>query len=153
MKLTRRGHEGTTWDPFREFSDLSSRLDRLLEGWPKLSTEREAMALADWSPRVDIRESKDAYLVDAELPGVDRKDIHVFVDDGMLTIRGERRERHDEKQARSHRVECSYGTFVRSFAIPGDASGADVEASYDNGILRLRLPRTRTREAKEVTIK
>lgn len=153
MRLIRRGQETSSWDPFREFSDLSTRLDRLLEGWPKLGAEREAMALADWSPRVDIRETKDAYLVDADLPGVDRQDVHVFVDDGMLTIRGERRERREDKGARSHRVECSYGTFVRSFAVPGDASGDDVEARFEAGVLRLRLPRTTAREATEVTIK
>ncbi|HEX5364989.1 MAG TPA: Hsp20/alpha crystallin family protein, partial [Gallionella sp.] len=107
------------WDPFKELEDVSSRLNRLF-GRPALPVEsdREMLAVADWMPSVDISETDIAYLIKAEIPGVKKEDVKVTIEDGMLTIQGERKQEKEEKDKKFHRIERSYGCFMRSFRVP-----------------------------------
>ena len=104
-------------------------------------------------PSVDITEDDGNYVVTAELPGVKREDVNVELEEDVLTIRGEKRSEREEKGERSRRVERSYGSFVRCFALPADADAERIEASFRDGVLQLVIPRTGERKAQPVAIK
>jgi HSP20 family protein len=140
----------SVWDPFREMEDLLDRYNQA----PRKSLTRGSDSIfevGDWLPVVDIEENKDAYLVKAELPGVKKEDVSVNIDNGVLTIKGEKKsEIKDKKQ---HRVECSYGSFVRSFTLPQTVKAEKVEAEYKNGILNLTIPKSEEAKPKQIEVK
>src|SRR4030095_10735521 len=103
------------WDPFRELEDMSDRLNRMFARPALRSSGKETMTVADWSPTVDISETDGEYLIKAELPEVKKEDVKVTVENGVLTLQGERRQEKEGTGRRFHRVERSYGSFVRSF--------------------------------------
>jgi HSP20 family protein len=141
------------WDPFRELEDMSSRLNRIF-GRPALrtGTDNEMMAVADWMPSVDISETDTAYLIKGEIPGVKKEDVKVTIQDGMLTIQGERKQEKEEKGKKFHRVECSYGSFVRSFRVPDDADEAAVKAEFKDGMLNVTLPKSEKAKPKSINV-
>src|SRR5436190_16036201 len=102
------------WDPFRELSEFQNRLSSLFGRSPTRRGQEGGMLMSEWAPAVDIIEDNKEFLVKAELPEVKKEDVHVTVENGILTIRGERKFEKDEKGKRYHRCERSYGTFVRS---------------------------------------
>ena len=106
------------WDPFRELEDMSERLNRVFSRPTLRNTGKENLTVADWMPTVDISETESEYLIKAELPEVRKEDVKVTVENGVLTLQGERRQEKEEKGRRFHRVERSYGSFVRSFTLP-----------------------------------
>ena len=112
----------------------------MLASWP--FGEREALSIADWAPSCNVSETPEEYRIEAELPGVKQEDFELKVDDGVLSLRGERREEKEEKSKKYHRVESSYGSFMRSFTLPADADEGKVEAEYKDGMLKVRIPRT-----------
>jgi HSP20 family protein len=119
--------------------------DRFLEpAWSEMPT------LGDWSPTVDVSEDKDAVTVKAELPGVEQKDIAVSLQDGMLSIKGEKRAEKEEKDKRYHRVERSYGAFYRSIQLPSTVDTGKVSATFKDGVVTITLPKAP--EAKGTTI-
>jgi HSP20 family protein len=91
-------------------------------------------------PAVDIEERDNSYIVRAEIPGMQKDDIHVEYNDGYLTIRGEKKFEHEEKKKNFHRIERSYGSFRRSVAIPEEITEEDIKGEYKNGVLELKLP-------------
>src|SRR2546426_2987313 len=100
------------------------------------------MTVADWAPAVDITEDDKEYLIKAEIPEVEKKDVKVTVQDGVLTIQGERKKETEEKDnKRFHRVEHFYGTFVRSFTLPEDAAEDKTRAEFKDGLLLVHLPK------------
>jgi len=123
----------------------------MLATWP--FGEREALSIADWTPSCNVSETPEEYRIDAELPGVKQDDLDVNVEDRVLTLRGERREKKEDKQKKYHRVESSYGSFMRSFALPDDADADKVAAEYKDGLLSVRIPRTAPKESKARTVK
>ena len=131
------------WDPFRELEDVSKRLNRIF-GQPPARAEagNEMLALADWAPSVDISETEAAYLIKGEIPGVKKEDVKITIQDGMLTIQGERKQEKEEKGKKFHRVECSYGSFMRSFRVPDDADEGKVKAEFKDGMLNITLPKS-----------
>ena len=131
------------WDPFRELEDVSKRLNRIF-GQPPARTEagNEMLALADWAPSVDISETEAVYLIKGEIPGVKKDDVKITIQDGMLTIQGERKQEKEEKGKKFHRVECSYGSFMRSFRVPDDADEGKVKAEFKDGMLNITLPKS-----------
>ena len=141
------------WDPFRELEDVSSRLNRIF-GRPALHTgsDHEMMAVADWMPSVDISETDNAYLIKGEIPGVKKEDVKVTIQDGMLTIQGERKQEKEEKNKKFHRVECSYGSFVRSFRVPDDADESGVKAEFKDGMLNVTLPKSEKAKPKSINV-
>ena len=141
------------WDPFRELEDVSNRLNRIF-GQPLARTEpdNEMLAVADWAPSVDISETDSAYLIKGEIPGVKKEDVKVTVQDGMLTIQGERKQEKEEKGRKFHRVECSYGSFMRSFRVPDDADESKVKAEFKDGMLNVMLPKAAKAKPKAVNV-
>ncbi|MFB3778240.1 MAG: Hsp20/alpha crystallin family protein [Bryobacteraceae bacterium] len=109
--------------------------------------------VADWSPTVDISETDDEYLVKAEIPEVDRKDVKVTVQDGLLTIQGERKQEKEEKGKRFHRVERAYGTFLRTFDMPDGVDEEKLRAEFKDGMLLVHLPKTEKAKTKAIEVK
>ena len=141
------------WDPFRELESMSDRLNRVFSR-PTLSTSgREALTVADWLPTVDISETDSEYLIKAELPEVKKEDVKVTVENGVLTLQGERRQEKEEKGKKYHRVERSYGSFVRSFTLPESVDESAVKAEYKDGMLNLHLPKTEKVKPKSIDVK
>jgi HSP20 family protein len=141
------------WDPFRELESVSDRLNRVFAR-PTLSTSaREALTVADWMPTVDISETDSEYLIKAELPEVKKEEVKVTVENGVLTLQGERRQEKEEKGKKFHRVERSYGSFVRSFTLPESVDDSAVKAEYKDGMLNLHLPKTEKVKPKSIDVK
>lgn len=148
------------WDPFQELEDISNRLNRVFnrhdpaKGAPRsLERSKETMALADWAPAVDIKESPEEYVIKAELPEVQKDDVKVIVKDGVLTLSGERKIEKEEKGKKYHRIERAYGTFMRSFSVPDDVDEAKVSASFKDGLLNVHLPKSATAKSRTVDVK
>ncbi len=131
------------WNPFRELEEVSDRLNSIFGKLPvRTESERETFGMADWSPSVDISETDAAYLVKGEIPGVQKEDVKVTIEDGMITLRGERKQEKDEKGEKFHRVERSYGSFMRCFRLPDDADETNIKAEFKDGIISITLPKT-----------
>ena len=126
-------------------NEMDRLFDRFFEtGWPEMPK------LGEWQPSLDLSETKDAVVVKAELPGVEQKDIAVSLQEGMLTIKGEKEAEKEEKDKRYHRVERSYGAFFRSIRMPAAVDASKVTADYKSGVLTVTLPKAA--EAKGTTI-
>ncbi|HMU54208.1 MAG TPA: Hsp20/alpha crystallin family protein [Nitrospira sp.] len=142
------------WDPFRELEEMSDRLNRVFaRPGARTNNGKETLTVADWMPTVDISESDGEYLIKAELPEVKKEDVKVTVEDGVLTLQGERRQEKEEKGKKFHRVERSYGSFVRSFTLPESVDDAGVKAEYKDGVLSLHLPKTERVKPKAIDVK
>jgi HSP20 family protein len=139
------------WDPFSEMEAMFDRYTRAV-GWPRRGSQ-ELMATRDWAPLVDIAETDHEFFIKAEIPEVNKEDVKVTVDNNVLTIRGERKQEKEEKGKKFHRVERYYGTFARSFTLPENVDQAKIEASFKDGMLNLRLPKTEKVRAKEIEVK
>ena len=136
------------WDPYREVSSLQDRLNRAFGG----RTERDdEMQLAAWAPPVDIAEEKDRILITAELPGFKENEIEIQTENGMLTLRGERKFEKETDGKSYHRVERSYGQFVRSFSLPNNVDREKIQATFKDGLLQVELPKRE--DAKPRTIR
>lgn len=142
------------WDPFKELEDMERRM-AMWFGRPlrRREGEKEALTVAEWSPLVDIEENEKEYLVKAELPEIKKDEVKVTVENGVLTIAGERKFEKEEKGKKYHRVERSYGSFVRSFTLPEDADGTKVSAEYKDGVLRVHLPKSEQAKPKAIEVK
>jgi HSP20 family protein len=142
------------WDPFRELEDVSERLNRMF-GRPAGRREdgKETLIVADWIPTVDISETETEYVIKAELPGMKKEDVNVTLEDGVLTIQGERKQESEEKGKKHHRVERSYGSFVRSFTLPDYVDGTKVTASFKDGVLNLHLPKSEKAKPRVIEVK
>jgi HSP20 family protein len=141
------------WDPFRELEDMSERLNRVFSRPTLRNTGKENLTVADWMPTVDISETESEYLIKAELPEVKKEDVKVTVENGVLTLQGERRQEKEEKGKRFHRVERSYGSFVRSFTLPESVDEGGVKAEYKDGVLALHLPKSEKVKPKAIDVK
>lgn len=128
------------WEPMREMEELFDRLTRSFG--PLTLGSSEVVSPEDWSPRVDIAENEGEFEVKAELPEVRREDVHLTVENNVLTLRGERKQEKEEKGKRYHRIERAYGSFSRSFTLPDNVDGSKVTANFKDGILCIRLPKT-----------
>ncbi len=136
------------YSPWQELENMNRQLGRLLDdGQGSALTEA-----GQWAPVVDIRETSDALLVQVELPGIDRKDVHLEVKDGVLTLSGERRYEKDVKEENVHRVERVYGKFSRSFSLPSNVDTGEVNATMKDGMLEVRLPKRESAKPKAIDI-
>jgi HSP20 family protein len=138
-----------SWAPFRDVDDLFSRYRHYLSAARDTDA---AGAATTWRPLANISETDAEYLIKAELPEVDRKDVHVSVENGHITISGERAMTDGENDVTQHRVESFYGSFSRSFALPEDANAAKISAESNNGVLKVRIPKTKSSEPKRIEI-
>ncbi len=139
-----------SWDPYREFRSLSERLNRA-SGAP--STRRdEEMSLGAWLPPVDIAEDKDRILLTAELPGFKEDQIEIQMEGGVLTLRGERKFEEEKEGRNYHRVERSYGQFLRSFTLPNNVDRENIKASFADGVLEVELPKREEAKPRQIRI-
>jgi HSP20 family protein len=143
MALMRRKD---TWNPIRDLEALSNRLSRMfdIDGWPMVGNS-EALAPTDWAPLVDIRENDKEYTIRAELPAVKKEDVHVTLENGIVTLQGTRNEEKEEKGDKFHRKEMRYGQFLRRFAMPDDADDKAIDASYKDGVLDITIAKTKNK--------
>jgi HSP20 family protein len=141
------------WSPFKEMEELQGRLGSWMNLPGRTTTSKEALAVADWSPLVDITEDEKEFLLKAELPGVKREEVKVTVEDGVLTLTGERRFEQEEKEMRYHRIERAYGSFMRSFTLPEGTPADKVAAEFKDGVLLVHLPKALTPKASPMEVK
>ncbi len=141
------------WNQPTAFPAVYTDMARLLDSF--LGEGRGATGLQkfDWAPRVDVEEFDDRLEITAEIPGMEKDNINIEVQEGILTIRGERKFENDKKEKNYHICERRYGTFARSFALPENVKEEDVEAEYKDGVLKLTVPKTEPVKPKEIKIK
>ena len=124
------------WEPLNEIENLFGRA----LNWP-MTRSQALLGVGEWNPRVDISESDGIYLIKADIPGVPKEAIKISMDNGMLTIQGERKQEKEEENKRFHRIERFYGSFTRSFTLPEDADPSAIKASAQDGQLTVTIPR------------
>ena len=143
--------EVTPWKPLRELSNLRREMDDL---WGNLTGEKEFLPMkGEWMPAVDVSETKDSLIVKAEIPGMESKDIDVSLCGDLLTIKGEKKQKTEEKKENYHRIETRYGAFSRTIRVPVSVNSEKIKASYDNGVLKITLPKKEEVKAKQIEIK
>jgi len=145
----------TAWDLFE---DLRAAQDEMLRatrgpGWRPGQQPVSGTTPAAWAPAVDISERKDAYLVAVELPGMKADDLEITFEDGLLTIQGERRFAHDSAEEKMHRTERYYGAFRRSITLPSHVEADKIEASAQDGVLQVLVPKTPDVQAKRIQVR
>ena len=144
-----------TWNPLREMEEAQIRFNRFLGGFPNRidSGEPHSLTVADWSPEVDISEDDRGYLLKADLPEMKKDDVRVTVEDGILSVSGERKSEKEDKKKKFHRIERSLGTFRRSFTLPEDTDSTKVTAEFRDGVLKVHLPTTAIERSKATQVK
>jgi len=138
-------------DPEQELQDVLDRYTRAL-GQPRAGSQ-EVIATGDWAPRVDIAETDKAFEIKAEIPEVNKEDVKVTVHNGVLTIRGERKQETEEKGKKFHRVERCYGSFTRSFTLPDNVDEAKISASFKDGVLNIQIQKIEEAKPKSIEVK
>ena len=140
------------WDPFRDLNMLQERMNRLFQDAGRTWPNDEPSSTTSWSPAVDIFETEGEIVVKAELPGMDRKDITLNLENNVLTLKGERKFQKETKDDNYHRIERSYGVFSRSFAIPATVDEEKIRADYKDGVLKIGLPKKEQVKPKQIRI-
>jgi HSP20 family protein len=151
--------ELTTWKPFRElapfkdFERMRREMDRLWDSFFEGGLRKRTEGAGEWLPSLDVAETKNEIVVKAEVAGMDPKDIDISLSDGVLTIKGEKKQEKEEKEADYHLTERSYGSFTRLVQLPKEVQSDKISASYKNGILKITLPKSEEAKKKEIKIK
>jgi HSP20 family protein len=145
------------WDPFQ---DLRSAQDEMAQMSPMLAhalglhTQPQGSATATaWVPALDISERKDAYLVTVELPGLKPEDLEITLEDGLLTIQGERQLTSESSEQQFHRVERRYGAFRRSITLPAHVMAEGIQASFEDGVLQILVPKAEEAKPKRIQVR
>jgi HSP20 family protein len=147
------------WDPFQ---DLRSAQDEMAQMNPMLAhalglhTQQQGSGRATttaWAPALDISERKDAYLVTVELPGIKPEDLDITMEDGLLTIQGERQFTQESSEQQFHRVERRYGAFRRSITLPAQVQAEQIEASFEDGVLQIMVPKMEEAKPKRIQVR
>lgn len=143
------------WDPF---SDMDAMFNRMLSGnfarWPRVSPGSQEGRKIEWSPSADISETDKEYVIRAELPAVKKEDVQVTFEEGIITIKGERRQQKDDKDEKYHRVESFYGSFERAFSLPDNVNSDAIRCESKDGILTVHIPKTEMvkQKAKQISV-
>src|SRR5215469_7227650 len=140
----------TRWDPFREFTTLQDRMNRLFRD--SFGDREEALTTSTFAPPVDVYEDEHQVTLKIEVPGIDEKDIDVRVENNMLTVHGERKFEKEEKEENFRRVERQYGSFTRSFTLPNTVDTDSIQANYDKGILKIQLAKKAEAKPKQIKV-
>jgi HSP20 family protein len=140
-------------DTLRDLENVSDRLNRLIAGRSRPDSGKdESIALVEWVPVVDVIETDEEFLISAELPGVEKKDVKLSVENGVLLISG-RREQEEGKGKRLHKIERAYGSFARSFTMPDVVNEQKVTAEFKNGVLTVHLPKSEKARPKSIEVR
>ena len=140
------------YDPFRDLRTLQEEVNRLFSTNLRTFGD-EGIGRGAWNPSVDIYENKDQIVLEAELPGMKQEDFDLSVENNVITLKGERRFEKTDDADNYHRVERSYGSFTRSFTLPQSVSGEGATAEYNNGVLRVTLPKREETKSRRIEIK
>lgn len=133
-------------------TDFLGDFDRLIAGFFRPISTLATDSASDWQPTVDLRETEEEFILEAELPGMSREDIELTLEEGVLTLSGERKLKSDNDGKGLHRLERRFGSFSRSFSLPRDIAGDRVKASFDNGLLRVAVPKKEQRKPRSIKI-
>ncbi len=140
------------YDPFRDLRSLQEEVNRLFSTNLTRAFGDEGIGRGAWAPSVDIYENKDQIVLEAELPGMQREDFDLAIENNVITLRGERRFEKTDESDNYHRVERSYGSFTRSFTLPQTVSADDARAEYTNGVLRVTLPKREEAKSRRIEV-
>jgi HSP20 family protein len=140
------------FDPFRELETLSNRLNQAF-GANLTHRQDDDSMFADWAPAMDIEETEHEYLMKADLPDVRKEDVKVGIQNGILSVEGERKQEKEDKNKTYHRVERVYGKFVRRMTVPTDVDEQKVGAEFKNGVLTVHLPKSAAAKPKTIDVK
>ena len=141
------------WDPFRDIMTLRERMDNLFEdSISRMRGTGENISYSTWSPAVDIYETSDNLVIKAEIPGADKDDISVEIKNSALYLKGERKLEKDVKEENYHRMERSYGSFHRTFALPTTVNQEKIKANFKNGVLEITIPKVEKAKPKPITV-
>lgn len=140
------------YDPFRDLRSLQEEVNRLFSTNLNRTFGDEGIGRGAWAPSVDIYENKDQIVLEAELPGMKQEDFDLSIENNVITLRGERRFEKTDESDNYHRVERSYGSFTRSFTLPQTVSAEDAKAEYNNGVLRVTLPKREEAKSRRIQI-
>ncbi len=141
------------WRPARDFLNIRDEIDRMFDEFFGTLPERVTTGFENvWTPSVDISETDNEIIVTAELPGVKKDDVKISLQENVLTIRGEKKQEKEEKNENFHRVERAYGMFQRSFTLPATVDPNKIKATFKDGVLKIRLPKTEEARMKEIPI-
>ena len=143
----------TRWDPFRDLETLQERMNRIFnETLVRIQRPEEGLLEGAWKPAVDIFEEEENFIVKAELPEIDPKEIDIRVEENTLTIKGERKIEREDKKENYHLVERAYGSFQRSFTLPQSIQRDNIKANYEKGVLTITLPKKPERKPKQIKV-
>jgi HSP20 family protein len=140
------------YDPFRDLRTLQEEVNRLFSTNLTRAFGDEGIGRGAWAPSVDIYENKDQIVLEAELPGMKQEDFDLSIENNVITLRGERRFEKTDETDNYHRVERSYGAFTRSFTLPQTVSAEGANAEYNNGVLRVVLPKREETKARRIQV-
>lgn len=142
------------WEPFSGTDEIFNRLAPAIFGrWPRFSLPANGATKYEWAPSADVSETEKEYLIRAELPAVKKEDLKVTVDQGTITIEGERRQQKEDNNEKFHRVESFYGAFARSFSLPDNADVDAIKCESKDGVLVVRIPKVQAAAPKAKQIK
>ena len=142
------------WEPFGSVETLFNRMiPSTFANWPRMALEGNG-GKVEWTPSADISETEKEYVIRAELPAVKKEDVQVTFDDGMITIKGERKQQKEEKNEKFHRVESFYGSFERRFSLPDNVNADTICCESKDGVLTVHIPKLETpkTKAKQITV-
>ncbi len=139
------------WRPWREMDALRREMDRI---WDRFSGEKPAeQPGGEWVPSLDVSESQDRIVVKAEAPGIDPKELDISLSNGVLTLKGEKKNEREEKGENYHLIERGYGSFSRSVLLPAEVAEDKIKANYKDGVLTITLPKTERAMERAIKIK
>jgi HSP20 family protein len=142
----------TRWDPFREFTTIQDRMNRLFRDSYGTEGREEALTTTSFAPPVDVYEDEHNVTLKIEVPGIDEKDIDVRIENNTLTVHGERKFEQEEKEENYRRVERQYGSFTRTFTLPNTVDQESVQADYDKGVLKVKLAKKAEAKPKQIKV-
>jgi HSP20 family protein len=140
------------WEPVRELSSIQSEMNRLFNTFFDTPTTGNGRSARRWLPAMDVVETDDHFVLTADLPGLSEEDVSIEVEENVLTVSGERKAEHEYKREGYVRVERSYGSFRRSLTLPKGVDADAVSASFDKGVLEIRIPKPEERKPRKVEI-
>lgn len=139
------------WDPYREISSFADRFNRAFGSMPVRERDEE-MSLGAWMPPVDVAEDKEKVTLTAELPGFKEDEVQIQMEGNILTLRGERKFEQEKEGRNYHRVERSYGQFIRSFTLPNNVDRENIRAKFRNGLLEIEMPKREDAKPRQIKI-
>jgi HSP20 family protein len=140
------------WEPLRELASIQNEMNRLFGTVFEPSQPGNGAALRRWMPAMDLVETEDQFVLRADLPGLAEEDVSIEVEDNVLTVSGERKAEREQSKEGYHRVERAFGAFSRSLTLPEGVDAESVAASFDRGVLEIRIPKPEQRKPRKISI-